>query len=237
MINSYFDKIYVINLKKDANKKSKIEEMFKKYNIAFEFYNAEYGYNEPYITKFNKYVTNCRINNTRINIKNAGAWGYLETWKNILTTSINNKYDKILCFDDDVILSNEFNNKFEKTIKQIDNINPNWKIVNLGASQHVWKFIDLTKATSQGYYNAVPYTDGSFAIAINKTVFNELLIELNKFNNPFDSGAVSNIYKKYPKDNYVIYPNIVIADLRSGEINKKDNIELFTKRLKWDLFN
>lgn len=237
MINTYFDKIYVINLKKDISKRNKISELFKKHNIDFTFFDATYGYDKPYLIDYNNYCKNMELLNKKKLIKNPGALGYLLTWKNILKTAINNKYEKILCFDDDVILDNDFNNKFNNFITKVESNNKNWKIINLGASQHVWKFIDLNKAQLNNWYRAVSYTDGSFAIGLHKSVFQQILNDIENPILPFDSGAICNIYKLYPNDNYVAYPNIVVADLYAGEINKKDNIEKFILLLKWNNFN
>ena len=227
-INFYFSKIFVINLKKDTSKRQDIIEKFGKYNINFEFVDAVYGYDKPHIDNY-KNLKNKKF-------KNPGAFGYMETWKKILIDCINNNYNRILCFDDDVMLCNNFNKKFCKYIESINN--DFWKILNLGVSQYVWKDIDMNKTVSKNWYHPPFDTDGSFAIGINKYIFKELYDDLIKYDNVFDTGPLRNIYKKYPKYNYVAYPNLVIADLFKSEINKVserqaiDQINIYKWKIK-----
>lgn len=229
-INYYFDKIFVINLKKDTIKRSNIIKSFSQYNINFEFIDAIYGYDEPYASKYKIYKNN--DTNDRHLICSEGAWGYLETWKMILESCIKHNYFRILCFDDDVILKDDFMNKFINFAQTIDQVNPNWKIINLGASEYNWSNISIKSATDAGWYHPVT-TDGSFAIGISNQVYSIILKELEKFDCSFDSGAIKHIYKMYPKDNFIAFPNIAIADLFLGEINKRKDPLVHMKLLKW----
>lgn len=228
-INFYFDKIFVLNLKKDIVKRNKIIDQFSKYNIVFEFIDAAYGYDEPYISKYKA--------NKKSNIKNPGAYGYMESWKIVLEKSIFEQYQRILCFDDDIILCNDFNNKFMEYIKKIDVVAPLWKVLNLGVSQYIWTDVNVENATKNGWYSVPVSTDGSFACGVDSGIFVELLSDLNKFSYVFDSGCLRNIYKKYPNQCFVAFPNIAVADLALSEINKRTNIDRYIDTFKWNLFN
>ena len=70
-------------------------------------------------------------------IPSLGAFGYLQTWINILNLSKEKSYKNILVFDDDII----FDTNFELKVNHFLKIFKNFKIINLGVSQHVWKNI------------------------------------------------------------------------------------------------
>ena len=55
ILNKIFDKIYVINLKKDTFKKEMINKKFNNLKIRFEFIDAVNGYDEPYISNYKEY--------------------------------------------------------------------------------------------------------------------------------------------------------------------------------------
>ena len=239
IINKIFDKIYVINLDKDKYKKNMIIKKFKLLNIKFEFFNAINGFDEPHISKYNEYKSKpCswngahryeKIRNKKM-IRSPGAYGYLVTWVEILKIAISNKYKKILVFDDDVI----FHKNFETEIRLFFNsINKSFKIVSLGVSQHIWSKI----IKKHRYYNPIEFTDGSFAVGLDSTIFNELLNDSLKFNISFDSGPIRNIYIKYKHECFIAYPNLVIADLCSSSISEKRSMKLYSNKFNWNLDN
>lgn len=219
-LNDIFDKIFVINLKKDIIKKEKILQQFNEHKIDFEFLDAVYGYDEPYLSEFNQ---------NKI-LKSPGEYGYLQSWKKILEISIREKYKKILVFDDDVILLGNFE---EKAKIFFDSISKNWKVINLGVSE--FNRFSLLQICNN-YYHPIINTSGSFAFGVDSSIFNELLESVIKFDAAFDTKPLENIYQKYYNECFVCYPNIVVANLLSGEINPstKKKIIRRIKRHGWD---
>ena len=207
-------------------------------NIKYHIFEATDGYQEPYLSRYNEYKKKpfdwygahpYEINRKKKMIPSAGAYGYLKTMYNIIKYSIKKKYNKILIFDDDAVLDNEFENKANNFFKKINK----FKMIALGNSQHIWKNINLLN----GYYHPIEYTDGSFAVGLNSSIFKELLIEINKYNITFDSGPLREIYKKYKSECYICYPNIVIADVTKSSISDKRNMWTHSKKIKWPLEN
>ena len=238
-LNVIFDKIFVINLEKDIFKKNNIIDKFKKLNISFEFFDAVNGYESKEIIKlYNDYKNKpfdwegshkYERNRQKKMIPSLGAFGYLQTWINILSLAKEKSYKNILVFDDDVIFDNNFEIKVNKFFSNIEN----FKIVSLGVSQHIWKNIVI----NDNYYHPIEYTDGSFAIGINETIYDEILEDCLKYNISFDSGPVRNIYLKYKSLCYISYPNLVIADLSSSDISTGRNMLEYSNKFKWCLNN
>ena len=53
--------------------------------------------------------------------------------------------------------------------------------------------------------------------------------------NTFDSGAVRKVYQKYNKECFVIYPNLIIADVSKSTIRGPTNQIQFSKYVNWNL--
>ena len=94
ILNVIFDKIFVINLEKDIYKKNNIIDKFINLNINFSFFDAVNGYETTEIIKaYNNYKNkpfdwegSHRYERDRQKkmIPSLGAYGYLQTWINIL---------------------------------------------------------------------------------------------------------------------------------------------------------
>ena len=216
IVNFYFNKVYVINLKKDVNKRKTIAKIMAQHNIIYELVDACNGYDLP---------KELIINRDRY--KNLGEIGYIYSWIKILKIAIDNKYTRILCFDDDVMLHNDFTNKFSMFIKNIESIEKRWKILLLGGSQYNWSDVNINN------YYLPHHTDGSFAVGVDSSVYTELLESAESFTGVFDSVCLRKLYTKYHNKCFVAYPNIAIADLSLSEINKRSNVDAYYQRFKW----
>ena len=239
--NNIFQKVFVINLEIDEIKRELIKLKFKEANIDFEFFEAVNGYEEPYLSEFKEYYKKpfrrkgahkLEISKKMKAIKSPGAYGYLKTWEKILCLSIENNYKNICVFDDDVLIDKNFNLKFDNFINEIKN---KWAIINLGSTQHEWNNVKVLK--KKNYYFTPENTDGSFAVAIKRNIFKELLNEVRKYNCSFDSGALRYIFEKYNGFCYTLYPAIVIADVYKSSIREGRNLLTLSKNLRWNLDN
>ena len=238
-LNDIFDKVWVINMEKDLRKKELMNEKMSLIDIDFDFFSAIDGSQEPYAYEYDIYRhlpydrdgahIKEKTNHKRM-IPSVGGYGYLKTWSLILKTAISKKLNRILVFDDDVIFDKDFNIKVSQFFHTIGKV---WKIITLGVSQHVWSTVNL----KNGYYNTPFHTDGSFAIGLDSSIYQELLYEIDKVNCVFDSGPVREIYKCYSDLCYTCYPNIVIADVSTSSIGGKRLITSFAKKVKWTLNN
>lgn len=248
-IHHYFDHIYVINLGKRLDRRVEMIQKLNKYRIRAEIFSAVDGYsfeNQQEFSDFYKQPVGSHGTHSlekelmKKMIPSPGAWGYLKTYKSILSDAARKKYRKILCFDDDVLFRSDFENVMETGLKQIPS---SWKLFYLGATQHAWDEINNYKDPGQSstvdpkkpaYYHPVE-TDGSFAVGIDHSVFDEILKELELMNCAFDSGALRALQQKYPRECFVITPNLVIADVRQSDIGVERDQAVMAKKLRWDM--
>ena len=199
--NSYFDKIYIINLKKDINRKIRIETIFSKYNIKCQFIEAIYGKDEPYYSEW-----------TQTKLKTCGVYGYSKSIINIFNDAKKNNYNKILICDDDIILINNFLIEFDKSVKSIPY---NWKVLFFGLSGP-WSF-NINTFIYHYKYNK-PYTtnligcDGSFCVGYDKQMFDKIIEITELFELPFDTQLIKYLNDNIHIEKYAFYPHLVIAD-------------------------
>ena len=216
-INSYFDKIFVLNLERRPDRWSKISEKLNKLGINFEKFNAIDGNNLEF--------DNSNFVEGRGMIENQYALACLRSHKNIIKLSKERGYKRILIFEDDVLLSKNF----EVHLQKLRNLQ-DWKLLYLGASQYVWEVEHI-----EDFYLSKK-TLGTFAYAIDESIYDEII-------NSFDEErkSVDNILSDIQKRNYgkcfTAFPNICKADVSESEIRVcRDNTE-HSKKMRWNLIN
>ena len=230
-INNYFDRVYLINLKKRPDRLIKVLHRLRDLNIRVQVLDAINGKSDPYFSEYMKYrqapLTSEEIKIGRKLISSPGAWGYLLTWKTILEDTIKNNYNRILSFDDDVIFIKNFNTRFNEWIEQIP---CDWKILQLGATHKS----HIKKEIHKNYFHPV-LTNGSFATCLDNSIYKQLLDETIRMNSPFDSGPLREMYKKYTNKCFVAYPHLVIADVTDSDIRESRDLTKFAETKEWDL--
>ena len=237
VVNYYFDKIYVLCL---HGRQNKTEKQLLKHEITnYKLFEGLYGKKsvlckneyENYAKKFPVLLNEKQVLNgkKRRAISSVGSWAILKSMYNMITDAKTHNYNRILLLQDDTIFHNNFFNVFKEKVMSIPN---SWKLLYLGASEYDWSNV---KIIDKNYYNAVGKTDGAFAVGIHNSIYDELLESITEFNVPFDSGPLWNIQKKYSKYCYVVYNNIIIADVRSSDLRKSRNIYNTANMFKWDL--
>lgn len=167
-LQNFFDRIYVINLNRRPDRELLMMQKMRDRNLDYERITAYDGAN----------LFNCRKTMSK------GAWGYLLTWKNILEKAIKENINSFISFDDDIIFHRDFDTQIQNVLRWIsksrqknDNFShggTNWKVICLGASQHV----QIEEPTDFFYHPEL--TDGSFAVAIHSSIFKELLEKVEK---------------------------------------------------------
>lgn len=241
-----FGKIYVVNMEKDVKKRYQMIERLSRLGLQFEIFTAINGYKGKPRDQYNKYMERGVGELTRFKeyerlelkrgkkfIESPGALGYISTYVEILKDAKRRNFESILILEDDILFTSDFEFKLNQLYSSVDE---NWKIIQLGASQYDWSSVDLVNATDVGYYYPKRlHTCGSFAIAINGDVFDELLELQSHLDAPFDHLPMGEIYENYRGHCYVAYPNIIMPDVSESSIRGKRNQYSHSERMKWDI--
>jgi len=150
-IQEYFDKIYVLNLKRDSERLHLIEKRLRFVDIPFDKFDAVDGsvMNKIWIefSKSNKYFTNSSYLATTIS--------HLAIYQD----AVSKGYQKILLLEDDVRVHSNAQSIFEKNEP---NIPSNWDLLYLG-------YIPLSDDTSRWDYNIISdrYINQNFFLSKN----------------------------------------------------------------------
>jgi len=226
-IDSYFNKVFIINLKKNVNRKELMIKKLEKAKITnYEFVTAINGYEQPY---YNHYLT-FRIRNQYF--ENAGTYGLLMTVLKILVWSKIKNYKKILIMEDDAIFHKSIISEFNKKIKNI----PDWKLLYFGTSLHEWRFSERVKIdNSKGIMRSSGSIPGAFSVGIDSSVFNELINSIYVTNMPWDLGPLRNINIKYHPQVLIFYPYLAICETEDSNLREGQSIRDTAIKCKWDL--
>jgi GR25 family glycosyltransferase involved in LPS biosynthesis len=226
-INKYFDKIFIINLKKRIDRR---DSMIKKLKIAgitnYEFIHAIDGSQQPY---YNHYL-NFRIRNQFF--EGPGAYGILMSALKILIWSKIKKYNRILILEDDAIFHKNFTKTFNERIKNVSS----WKLLYLGTSLHEWRFSErcsINKAKS--IMTSTGTIAGAFAVGIDSSVFDLLINSIYVTGKPWDIGPLRNVNVKYNKDVIILYPYLVVCETEDSNLRDSRSIRTTAKECCWDL--
>ncbi len=226
-INTYFDRIFIINLKKNIERKELMLKKLEKLQITnYEFVTAINGYEQPY---YNHYTV-FRLRNQYF--ENAGTYGLLMSALKILIFSKIKKFKRILILEDDVIFHKNFINEFNKKIKDI----PQWKLLYFGTSLHEWRFTERCKMISnKGIMTSSGSIPGAFGVGIDSSIFNELINSIYITGMPWDLGPLRNINIKYPNQVLIFYPYLTICETEDSSLRESITLRETAKKCLWDL--
>lgn len=219
-INKFVDKIYLINLERRQDRFKKIYNKLSKFNIKFERFSAidgsKIGVRDEWI----------QLLENGSKISSPGAYGCLMSHLQIIKQAKQNKFSKILIFEDDIIFHKEFNNELRK----INNVPHDASIIYLGASQF--------KSANKNFINSSCYkafdTFGTFAYIIKDSMYDILIDIFEK--KQYDLDYLLCVIQKHFSC-YVLWENIIIADLSYSDIRtEKHTYETFGWNIsKYDL--
>ena len=217
-LNTYFDKIYCLNLKKRENRWIYSNYQFNNNNISVERYDAIDGE----LIDFNDNDINLESFSRKGIIESKGALGCLKSHLEIIKDAKSKNYKRILIFEDDILLSDNFNEE----VKKIENID--WNLLYLGASQFEWSNIK----PENGLYKCSK-TLGTFAYALDISIYDEILKTEESSKKSIDN-ILSDIQKSNDKC-YTLFPNIVISDVLESDIRSPKSIVEYSNQVKWNL--
>lgn len=247
-VNDVFDHVYVVNLKTHTQNKLKISNHLFQNNVNFELFEATNGYEGEPLKRYKEYQKRplgqlvrypelSEREKKRKNgfIESAGAVGYIFTYLRIMRDAKAKGYQKILILEDDIILANNFEQSFHNFMSGLPNT---WKVLQLGASQYGWSSVELNEAEAKGHYAPRQLdTCGSFALALDASVFDELIEAEEAFEGPFDHLPLGEIYEKYLSQCFVAYPNVVMPDVSDSTIRGGRCQYDHGKKMKWQVGN
>ncbi len=227
-------KIYVINLDRSQERLKNIDQQLKSYNLKYTRFAAVDGYDINLTNKSNgdlgtgrdiknknykldsKYEYEIQTNYGKLTHKpttpilTAGELGCSCSHLHILQNIVKNNIKYSLILEDDITLTNNFRNKFQKSLKSVPN---NWKFIYLHTNNSKGKqltkindFVSKFEADGKAVWSTAAYL---ITLEGAKTI----LDKLKKFNVAIDNSYHMMHNKKY-MDMYKFTNNLIDSDLR-----------------------
>ena len=222
-INSFFDKIYILNLDHRADRLESMKIKLEKYKVFnYKRFSAINGRKKPFLDYWR---------NTKRFFDTAGAFGVLMSVYFIIVDAIKNKYKQILILEDDVIFHKDFNNLFNRKIRSIPD---DWKLLFLGSSMHKWRYEQRCKI-HHDYVIPKGSIPGAFALGIDSECYIPIINQLKKLDSAWDLAPLKFINTIYHNKCFVMKPNIIIADTRDSDIREAKSLEIKSKDCDWKL--
>lgn len=247
-LNTHFDHIYVVNLESAVENRLKVCQHLNERGVSYDLFEGVNGYKgranrlwknyqaKPVgsLKKFD-YLNEREIKRRKKFIESAGAIGYICTYLEILRDAKGRGFKKFLILEDDILLCDGFEKRFQSFMSSIGS---DWKIVQLGASQYHWDSVEEDEALTSGFYSPRQlHTCGSFAIAFDSSILDELIELESCFEAPFDHAPMWALYEKYLGKCYVAYPNLVMPDVGESTIRGRRCQYTHGLRMKWRVEN
>lgn len=184
MLNTYFDKVFYINLDRRTDRKEECEKELQSHNIIAERVSAV---DANTLTDMKLYPQKSF---------NRSCYGLVLTNIKIFENAKKNNYKSIVIFEDDVVLSENFNTQLYNIYPQVPN---NWDILYLGA-HHIKPPIKISNNVGKCVWALTTH-----AIIFKQSSYDIILNELYKLDYPIDWT----LYTLYDKLNvYSIIPSI-----------------------------
>lgn len=209
----FIDQIYIINLKNRTDRWNMCMEQLIKYNIKnYKRFEAI----RPDLTTINP--IHYSKNNMKLS-KNyiIGALGCKLSHLSVINDAKVNNYSKILILEDDFLLCNNFIEKYNDAIKNINKNNINYSMLYLGFSiVRDNTYIDTNINNLKKLKNA----HTTHAYILDKSFYHTIISEINTCYCELDVHY-ANIQKKY-NNIYGIFPSIITQRASYSDIMQKD---------------
>ena len=229
-----FDTVYVINLDRDIDRMRHTAVMLDKHEIPFERFSAVDGSAPEHTEAWNQYQTErpqlpAERHTGRRLIESPGAWGYLKTMDALISDARERGLARILVFDDDVMVHREFQVRFAQAWSDLP---ADWRLVYLGSAS-----ADPSKIApySDHLYHPGAMANGSYAVAIDRSVFDQALASIRRYDWPFDAGALREIDASYPDRVFVVDPPLVLANVAKSGMRPGRPMDAHAEKHGWSL--
>ena len=207
-INNVFDKVYVVNLEREKDKRDLMQSKLNQLNIEFEFFKALDGFK----------MTDRKL----LRDGTMGQVGCKQSHMNIFKKAKQDDLSKILILEDDLFFLKDFNNHFHNCYEALINTDSNWGQLYLGGTNRHrinWKANGnlVQKIGSQRVYSTV-------GIGYTNKFFDSILSgELD--NRPIDDLITETINDH----NYICYPHLLYQNINKpsntgGPNNNRDQV-------------
>ena len=248
-VNEFFDKVFVLNLDRRADRLHAVKTQLETLGIEFERVRAVDGKAKPHIDEWLAYSQRPLLEAPKSGRKVTRAkefyldhdgpvarTAYLEgklNAKAIRTPGAwgyMKSYIGILeralheGYGSILVLDDDavFHRAFNSVFSAaVRELPEDWRIFQLGALQYDWGEDWITEH-SQHLYRCNGSSVGSHATGIHRSVIPALLHQASRFDMPFDVGALSAVKRAFADKSFTVIPNLIIQGPSESDISSSD---------------
>lgn len=158
-----------------------------------------------------------------------GALGYLYSARDAIREARARGLESFLLVDDDVYPHRRAG---ELLADVLDELPARWKLLHLGGRQLRWAG---ERRLSPHLYRADAPPLGSYALAIHRSVYDELEHALSSFDSPFDDEPVKRVWRAHPEEVFVAWPPIVLPELAESLIREPRDLADLARGARWPI--
>lgn len=166
-----------------------------------------------------------------------GVFAYLLSQSRALQHARQHGYRRILLLDDDVFFASDAATRLAAILPGLPK---DWKILLLGASEYADRngpaFQAARVAASTDLYHPIAgETCGSFAVAYDVSVYDDLQRAIDEADGTFDNVVLGSIYRMHRDHCFVIDPAVCIPDVSESDIRDGSRTQQsHSMRMKWE---
>lgn len=194
--------IYCINLKTRKDRLEKVSKLFNKLNCKVNFHIV------------NKH-------------ENGGVQGCFESHLSIINQAYDKGYERCVIFEDDIVLSPNYDKKYLREAIRFMNKNKDWEIFYLGFIPHIINY--STKKVKNNIFQIK-------ALATHAYIINRKFMEKIK-SLKYTGVAIDYIYIYLSDKSYAIFPSLFTQDLAFSDIQNKNLSLIQSEALIQSYFN
>lgn len=167
----------------------------------------------------------------------SGVFGYLLSQAAVLEDAARNGYKRVLVFDDDVFFTSDAHDRLREASRHLP---ADWKVLLLGASEYAdgtsQEFVDARVAGCADLYHPIAgKTCGSFAVAYDQSIYDEILTAIADAEAPYDNFALGSTYVRHRKHCFVIDPAVCVPDVSESNIREGSRAQQsHSQRMRWE---
>jgi hypothetical protein len=228
VLNYYFDKVYLVNLKRQPDKLERMDSVLRRHRIDYELFEAVDGRESEEAQRIYNYQ---RSNNESRGIYNPGVIGCTLSHLTLYRKIKENGYRRTLILEDDLLFATDFERRVEELVSL-----PDWKLLYLGASD--WNFYHNYPAFRSEHKNTPYYrgygVDSTFSYGIDSSIIDDILdmyTTEHQFGLPCDT-KLHDIQRRHTA--LVMYPNLMIADVTSSDLREGRDMTEHSVKMGWD---
>lgn len=166
-----------------------------------------------------------------------GVFGYMLSQEAVFNDAARNGYRRILVFDDDVFFTSDAVARLREAALHLPE---DWKILLLGASEYgdrsSHEFVQARVPDCADLYHPLAgKTCGSFAVAYDQSMYDEMLQSIANAEAPYDNFALGSAFSRHSGYCFVIDPAVCVPDVSESNIRDSARAQQsHSRRMRWE---